>query len=84
MLKIFFVQSIMRDISFWLPMIASFVVTIVIPKQKEFPIVFLKIAGIIGVLFTILGMYIQYFSAMPYYWFRIWLLASTIFLLNKL
>ena len=81
--NILFIHSIIRDISFWLPMIASFVLTIVIPKQKEFTILFLKIAGIIGVLFAILGMYIQYFSAMPYYWFGIWFLASTIFLLNN-
>lgn len=81
--NILFMHSIIRDISFWLPMIASFVLTIVIPIQKDLPIIFLKIAGTIGVLFAILGMYIQYFSVIPYYWFGIWFLASAIFLLNN-
>lgn len=81
--NILFIHSIIRDISFWLPIVASFVLTIVIPKQKDLPILFLKVAGIIGVLFAILGMYIQYFSAIPYCWFGIWFLASTIFLLNN-
>ena len=81
--SILFIHSIIRDISFWLPMIASFTLTIIIPKQKGIAILFLKIVGIIGVLFAILGMYIQYFSAIPYYWFGIWFLASTIFLFSN-
>ena len=32
--SILFIHSIIRDISFWLPMIASFTLTIIIPKQK--------------------------------------------------
>ena len=81
--SILFIHSIIRDISFWLPMIASFTLTIIIPKQKGIAILFLKIVGIIGVLFAILGMYIQYFSAIPYYWFGIWFLASAIFLFSN-
>ena len=81
--SILFIHSIIRDISFWLPMIASFTLTIIIPKQKGIAILFLKIVGIIGVLFAILGMYIQYFSVIPYYWFGVWFLASTIFLFSN-
>ena len=81
--SILFIHSIIRDLSFWFPMIASFILTMIIPKQKGIAIIFLKVIGIIGVLFAILGMYIQYFSEIPYYWFGIWFLASTIFLLNN-
>ena len=81
--SILFIHSIIRDISFWLPMLASFILTMIIQKQKGIAILFLKIVGIIGVLFAILGMYIQYFSAIPYYWFGIWFLASTIFLFSN-
>ena len=81
--SILFIHSIIRDISFWLPMLASFILTMIIQKQKGIAILFLKVVGIIGVLFAILGMYIQYFSAIPYYWFEIWFLASTIFLFSN-
>ncbi|WP_233900498.1 hypothetical protein [Tenacibaculum piscium] len=81
--SILFIHSIIRDISFWLPMLASFILTMIIQKQKGIAILFLKVVGIIGVLFAILGMYIQYFSAIPYYWFGIWFLASTIFLFSN-
>lgn len=80
---ILFIHYIIRDISFWLPMIASLILALIIPSQKGFSIVFLKFAGIIGVLFAILGMYIQYFAAIPYYWFGLWFLAATLFLLNN-
>lgn len=81
--SILFTHSIIRDISYWLPMIASFVLAMIIPKQKGFAILLLKITGTIGVLFAIFGMYIQYFSAIPYYWFGIWFLTSAIFLLSN-
>jgi len=81
--SILFIHSIIRDISFWLPMLASFILTMIIQKQKGIAILFLKVVGIIGVLFAILGMYIQYFSVIPYYWFGIWFLASTIFLFSN-
>ena len=81
--SILFIHSIIRDISFWLPMLASFILTMIIQKQKGIAILFLKVVGIIGVLFAILGMYIQYFSAIPYYWFGIWFLASTMFLFSN-
>ena len=81
--SILFIHSIIRDISFWLPMLASFILTMIIQKQKGIAILFLKVVGIIGVLFAILGMYIQYFSAIPYYWFGIWFLASAIFLFSN-
>ncbi|MCV6631247.1 MAG: hypothetical protein OIF50_15455 [Flavobacteriaceae bacterium] len=81
--SVLFIHYIIRDISFWLPMIASFILTIIIPFQKGFAILFLKFAGIIGVLFAILGMYIPYFSAIPYYWFGLWFLASTVFLFSN-
>ncbi|WFO16870.1 hypothetical protein M601_003580 [Cellulophaga baltica 4] len=81
--SLLFTHSIIRDISFWLPMLGSFMLTLVMPKQKGFENIFLKSSGLIGVLFAILGMYIQYFSIIPYYWFGIWFLSATIFLLKK-
>ena len=80
---ILFIHYIIRDISFWLPMIASLILALTIPKQKGLATAFLKFAGIIGVLFAILGMYIPYFAAIPYYWFGLWFLAATIFLFDN-
>ena len=77
------IHYIIRDISFWLPMIASLILALTMPKQKGFASLLLKFTGIIGVLFAILGMYIQYFSAIPYYWFGFWFFATAIFLLNN-
>ncbi len=50
-----FLHSVIRDISYWLPMIASFVLAMIIPKQKGIANLFIKLAGIIGVLLAILG-----------------------------
>lgn len=78
--SILFIHTIIRDISFWLPMLGSFILTIIIPQQKSIETLVIKTVGSIGVVFAILGMYIQYFSAIPYYWFGAWFLASALFL----
>lgn len=78
--KFLFLHSMITDISYWLPMIASFILVIVIPKEKGIPNALLKITGSIGVLFAILGMYIPQLSFFPYYWFCLWFLTSAIVL----
>lgn len=78
-----FIHSIIRDLSYWLPMIASFVLVLTIPKSKRISNIFLKLMGSFGVLFAILGMYIPIFSAIPYYWFVLWFLATTIFMFDN-
>ncbi len=75
-------HAFVRDISYWLPMLASFLLVINLPKQKGLSILMLKFIGIIGVLFAILGMYIQFFSSIPDYWFALWFLSATWVLLN--
>ncbi|WP_157578218.1 hypothetical protein [Tenacibaculum ovolyticum] len=81
---VLFIHSIVRDISFWLPMVASFMLVFIMPKMKGIGFILLKLTGIIGVLFAILGMYIQFFSVFPYYWFMLWFFAATIFLFENL
>lgn len=78
-----FIQSLVRDFSYWLPMIAAFVLAITISGQKGVPVLLLKLTGIIGVLFAIIGMYNQYFSAIPDYWFGIFFLSAAIFFFDN-
>ena len=75
-------HSIIRDISYWLPMLASFMLLMSIPKQNGITFTLLKFTGIIGVFFAILGMYIQFFSSIPDYWFGLWFLSSALFLID--
>jgi len=75
-------HSIVRDISYWLPMLASFMLLISIPKHNGITFKLLKFTGIIGVLFAIPGMYIHYFSAIPEYWFGLWFLSAGLFLVD--
>jgi hypothetical protein len=81
--NVLLLHSFIRDISFWLPMVASFMLVMMIPKQSGLSYIALKFLGIIGVFFAILGMYIQSFSSIPYYWFGLWFLSSSLFLINN-
>ena len=65
-------------------MVASFMLVFIMPKTKGIGFILLKLTGTIGVLFAILGMYIQFFSVFPYYWFMLWFFATTIFLFENL
>ena len=77
------IHTVIRDISYWLPMIASFILVLIIPKGKGFSNLLFKLTGVIGVLFAILGMYIQFFSPFPDYWFGLWPLATAFLLFNN-
>jgi hypothetical protein len=82
-LNMVILHTIIRDISYWLPMLASFIMVFCLSKQKGIPVMILKIIGSFGVGFAILGMYVKIFSFFPYYWFCLWFFASAIFLFNN-
>jgi hypothetical protein len=74
------IHSIIRGLSYLLPVLASFLLAIIILKQKGFPSLLLKLTGILGILFAAPGIYIQYFSLIPDYWFGLLFLSIAIFL----
>lgn len=77
-----FVHTIISDVSYWLPMIASFMLVLILPKQKNTAKMLLKFTGSVGVLFAILGMYISFFAVIPDYWFGLWAFATAVFLFD--
>lgn len=77
------IHSIIAKLSYWLPMLASFMLVLIIPKHRGISNSILAFSGTIGVLFAVLGMYIQYFSAIPDYWFGLWFFATSIFFFDN-
>ena len=80
---ILFYHSLIRDLSFWLPMLASFIVSVTIPIKREVTNVLLVLSGTLGVVLAILGMYIQSLSYMAYCWFVLWFFVVALFLLKR-
>lgn len=74
------IHSIIRDISYWLPMVASFLLAIIIPFQNRISNTLIKITGTFGVLLAVLGMFVRSLSFIPNYWFVLWFIVATFFL----
>ncbi len=74
------VHSVFSDISYYLPMLASFILVMMTPKPVGLPNILVKFTGTVGVLFAVLGMYLQIFSPIPDLWFGLWFLSVSLLL----